>query len=214
MLKNDGWIARRCNYLIGRYSNVPHFTNVEDFSNEAPMIAPFNAEQVRKNAEGERILSYGLSSYGYDVRLANEIRMFKNSGAPLCPKSVTEDDFDTFIVPDGQPFVIPAGGFILGHTVEYFRIPREILVIAVGKSTYARMGLVVNVTPLEPEWEGQVVLEISNTTNRPMMVYPGEGVAQFLFCTGEEECLISYRDRAGGAGGKYQGQTGVTIATT
>ena len=108
---------------------------------------------------------------------------------------------------DGR-LIIPPNGFVLGHTVEYFRIPRDIVVVCLGKSTYARLGLVVNVTPLEPEWEGQVVIEISNTTNRPVAIHAGEGIAQFLFMKGDAPCLLSYKDRAG----KYQGQTGVQTA--
>lgn len=169
-----------------------------------PMIDPFESEQVRQ-AGDEKIISYGLSSYGYDVRAANEWKLFTN----LNSTCVDPKNFDPkgFVDIQSDCLIIPPNSFALGRTVEYFRIPRNVLTICLGKSTYARCGIIVNVTPLEPEWEGHVTLEFSNTTPLPAKIYANEGVAQMLFLESDEDCEVSYKDR----GGKYQGQTGVTI---
>ena len=159
---------------------------------ERGMIAPFEAGQV-KSVDGQRIVSYGTSSYGYDVRCADEFKLFTNINSTVEVK--------------GASCIIPPNSFALARTVEYFRIPRDVLVVCLGKSTYARCGIIVNVTPLEPEWEGHVTLEFSNTTPLPARIYANEGVAQMLFFESDEPCETSYRDR----GGKYQGQTGVTL---
>jgi len=173
----------------------------------AGMIAPFEAQQVRA-LHGERIVSYGTSSYGYDVRCADEFKIFTNINSTIVdPKAFDEKSFVDF---KGDVCIIPPNSFALARTVEYFRIPREVLTICLGKSTYARCGIIVNVTPLEPEWEGHVTLEFSNTTPLPAKIYAGEGCAQMLFLGGDAVCETSYRDR----GGKYQGQLGVTLPRT
>ena len=168
------------------------------------MIEPFEPGQVRENADG-RIISYGTSSYGYDVRCAAEFKIFTNiNSAIVDPKAFDET---SFVDVNNEVCVIPPNSFALARTVEYFRIPRNVLTICLGKSTYARCGIIVNVTPLEPEWEGHVTLEFSNTTTLPAKIYANEGVAQMLFLESDEECETSYKDR----GGKYQGQQGVTL---
>jgi len=173
----------------------------------AGMIEPFEAGQVRAVA-GARIVSYGTSSYGYDVRCAREFKIFTNINSTIVdPKAFDEKSFVDF---EGDVCIIPPNSFALARTVEYFRIPREVLTICLGKSTYARCGIIVNVTPLEPEWEGHVTLEFSNTTPLPAKIYAGEGCAQMLFLGGDDVCETSYRDR----GGKYQGQLGVTLPRT
>ena len=164
------------------------------------MIEPFVDRQTR-----EGVISFGLSSYGYDARVAPEFRIFTNvDNALVDPKHFNEQ---SFVERSGESCVIPPNSFALARTVEYFRIPRDILVICLGKSTYARCGMIVNVTPLEPEWEGHVTLEISNTTPLPARVYANEGLCQFLFLRGSEEPEVSYADRKG----KYMRQTGVTL---
>jgi dCTP deaminase len=173
-------------------------------STQFDMISPFEPEQVR-SVQGERVISFGTSSYGYDVRCAREFKIFTNiNSAIIDPKNFSEDSFVNF---EGDVCIIPPNSFALARTVEYFKIPRDVLVVCLGKSTYARCGIIVNVTPLEPEWEGQVTLEFSNTTNLPAKIYAGEGVAQMLFFQSDEICQTSYKDR----GGKYQGQRGVTL---
>lgn len=168
------------------------------------MIEPFAATQVRKQAE-ESIISYGTSSYGYDVRCSNEFKIFTNiNSAIVDPKNFDESSF-VDVVQD--ICIIPPNSFALARTVEYFRIPRDVLVVCLGKSTYARCGIIVNVTPLEPEWEGHVTLEFSNTTPLPAKIYANEGVAQVLFLGADEVCETSYAER----NGKYQGQRGVTL---
>jgi dCTP deaminase len=171
---------------------------------EHGMIEPFAAEQVR-TANGRRIVSYGTSSYGYDVRCAPEFKIFTNINSTI----VDPKDFDhgSFVDLPSEVCIIPPNSFALARTVEYFRIPRNVLTICLGKSTYARCGIIVNVTPLEPEWEGHVTLEFSNTTPLPAKIYANEGVAQMLFFESDETCAVSYRDR----GGKYMGQRGVTL---
>ena len=174
---------------------------------EQGMIEPFEAGQVRENENG-RIISYGTSSYGYDVRCADEFKVFTNiNSAIVDPKNFADDGFVDI---QSDVCIIPPNSFALARTVEFFRIPRDTLAVCLGKSTYARCGIIVNVTPLEPEWEGHVTLEFSNTTTLPAKIYANEGVAQMLFFTGEEVCETSYKDR----GGKYQGQTGVTLPKT
>ncbi|MBM4219781.1 MAG: dCTP deaminase [Gammaproteobacteria bacterium] len=171
------------------------------------MIEPFEAGQVR-TAGGEKIVSYGTSSYGYDVRCAPEFKIFTNINSTI----VDPKNFDpkSFVDLAGDVCIIPPNSFALARTIEYFRIPRNVLVVCLGKSSYARCGLIVNVTPLEPEWEGHVTLEFSNTTPLPARIYANEGVAQFLFFESDEVCETSYKDR----GGKYQGQKGVTLPRT
>ncbi|OGT72914.1 MAG: dCTP deaminase [Gammaproteobacteria bacterium RIFCSPLOWO2_02_FULL_56_15] len=171
------------------------------------LIDPFEPNQVRQDG-GRRLISYGTSSYGYDVRCAPEFRIFTNiNSAIVDPKAF---DSNSFVNVDAEVCIIPPNSFALARTVEYFRIPRNILTICLGKSTYARCGIIVNVTPLEPEWEGHVTLEFSNTTPLPARIYANEGVAQVIFLEADEVCETSYKDR----GGKYQGQRGVTLPKT
>lgn len=167
---------------------------------EKNMIEPFVDEQVR-----EGVISYGLSSYGYDIRVTNEFKIFTNvHSAVVDPKNFNSKSFIDFT---GDICVIPPNSFVLAQTVEYFRIPRDTLTVCLGKSTYARCGLIVNVTPFEPEWEGHVTLEISNTTPLPARIYANEGIAQVLFFQSDEVCEISYADRKG----KYQGQQRIVL---
>jgi dCTP deaminase len=183
-IKSDNWIRR--------------------MADQQQMIEPFEHGQVRENAGG-RIVSYGTSSYGYDVRCAREFKIFTNINSTIVdPKRF---DPQSFVDLESDVCIIPPNSFVLARTVEYFRIPRNVLVVCLGKSTYARCGIIVNVTPLEPEWEGHVTLEFSNTTTLPAKIYANEGVAQMLFFESDEVCATSYRDR----GGKYQGQRGVTL---
>ncbi len=171
---------------------------------EHGMIEPFEPGQVRESGDG-RIISYGTSSYGYDVRCADEFKIFTNSNSAVVdPKNFDEN---SFVDLQSKVCIIPPNSFALARTVERFRIPRNVLTICLGKSTYARCGIIVNVTPLEPEWEGHVTLEFSNTTPLPAKIYANEGVAQLLFLESDEVCDTSYRDRSG----KYQGQQGVTL---
>jgi dCTP deaminase len=164
------------------------------------MIEPFVDAQKRQGT-----ISYGLSSYGYDARVASSFKIFTNvDSAVVDPKNFAAN---SFVDRNTDVCIIPPNSFALASTVEYFRIPRDVLVICVGKSTYARCGIIVNVTPLEPEWEGHVTLEFSNTTPLPAKIYANEGACQFLFLQGNEPCEVSYRDKAG----KYQGQRGVTL---
>ena len=180
-IKEDAWIKR--------------------MAKEMGMIEPFEENQVRNG------VSYGLSSYGYDVRISNEFKVFTNVyNSIVDPKNFTEDSFVDIIADE---CIIPPNSFALARTIEYFRIPRNILTICLGKSTYARCGIIVNVTPFEPEWEGHVTIEISNTTPLPAKVYANEGIAQVLFFEAAHECLVSYKDRQG----KYQGQRGITVPT-
>jgi dCTP deaminase len=172
------------------------------------MISPFQEQQVKKHPNGVKAISYGLSSYGYDARCAPEFKVFTNINSSVVdPKDFQGDCLiDVDAGKKGGYCIIPPNSFALAYTMETFRIPRNVLVVCLGKSTYARCGIIVNVTPLEPEWEGQVTLEFSNTTQLPAKIYAGEGCAQFLFYAGEE-CQTSYKDK----NGKYQGQTGVTL---
>ena len=183
-IKSDNWICR--------------------MAQAHKMIEPFAPELVRQGPNG-RIVSYGVSSYGYDVRVANEFKIFTNINSTIVdPKEFDERNFVDF---EGDVCIIPPNSFALARTVEYFRIPRNVLTVCLGKSTYARCGIIVNVTPLEPEWEGHVTLEFSNTTQLPAKIYANEGACQFLFFKVDEICDISYKDRSG----KYMGQTGVTL---
>ena len=167
---------------------------------EQRMIEPFETGQVR-----DGMISYGLSSYGYDIRVAEEFKVFTNvHNIVVDPKQF---DPRSFVDVREKTCIIPPNSFALARTEEYFRIPRDVLVVCVGKSTYARCGIIVNVTPLEPTWEGYLTLEISNTTPLPARIYGGEGIAQLLFLAGDEEPSIAYADRKG----KYQNQTGVTL---
>ena len=167
---------------------------------EHRMIEPFEGRQVRQG-----VISYGVSSYGYDMRVAREFRIFTNVlNSIVDPKAFDPKSFVDF---KGPVCIIPPNSFALARTVEYFRIPRDVVTVTVGKSTYARCGIITNVTPFEPEWEGFVTLEFSNTTPLPAKIYANEGVAQVIFFESDEVCETSYRDR----GGKYQGQQGVTL---
>jgi dCTP deaminase len=167
---------------------------------ERRMIEPFEDRQVRAG-----VISYGLSSYGYDIRVADEFKVFTNINSTVVdPKNF---DSRSFVDVKADVCIIPPNSFALSRTVEYFRIPRDVLTVCVGKSTYARCGLIVNVTPFEPEWEGYVTLEISNTTPLPARVYANEGIAQVLFFQSDEVCEVSYADKKG----KYQGQAGLTL---
>lgn len=167
---------------------------------EENMISPFVEKQ-----RGSGVVSYGLSSYGYDARVSDEFKIFTNvNNAVVDPKNFSPE---SFVDRQSDVCIIPPNSFALARTVEYFKIPRDILVICLGKSTYARCGIIVNVTPLEPEWEGHVTLEFSNTTPLPAKIYANEGVCQFLFLKGNEPCETSYKDKSG----KYMGQLGVTL---
>ncbi len=174
---------------------------------EKGMITPYSPQQVRSE-NNQKIISYGTSSYGYDVRCAREFKIFTNiNSAIVDPKAFDDNSFVNVL---SDVCIIPPNSFALARTIEYFKIPRNVLTICLGKSTYARCGIIVNVTPLEPEWEGHVTLEFSNTTNLPAKIYANEGVAQMIFLESDEVCLTSYKDR----GGKYQGQKGVTLPRT
>jgi len=171
---------------------------------EKGMIEPFVDEQVRYH-DGQKVISYGLSSYGYDLRVASEFKIFTNlNNSIVDPKKFDENAFVSLEAPY---CIVPPNSFALARSVEYFRIPRDILAVCLGKSTYARCGIIVNVTPFEPDWEGWVTLEISNTTPLPAKIYAGEGLAQVLFYKGNEVCETSYKDR----GGKYMKQTSITL---
>jgi len=167
---------------------------------EERMIEPFEQDQI-----SEDIISYGVSSYGYDIRVADEFKVFTDiNNTVVDPKQFDEKSFVDF---KQDVCIIPPNSFALARSVEYFRIPRSVLVVCVGKSTYARCGIITNVTPLEPEWEGYLTLEISNTTPLPARIYANEGIAQLLFLSGDGECETSYADRKG----KYQSQVGITV---
>ncbi|TMQ61008.1 MAG: dCTP deaminase [Candidatus Eisenbacteria bacterium] len=180
MIKSDKWIRHMCR--------------------EHRMIEPFAEKQVR-----EGTISYGVSSYGYDLRIADEFKIFTNiNSTRVDPKNFDAKNFVDF---KGEVCIVPPNSFALGRSVEYFRIPRDVMTICLGKSTYARCGQILNVTPLEPEWEGHVTLEISNTTPLPAMIYANEGIAQVLFLGSDEVCELSYKDKKG----KYQEQRGITL---
>ena len=167
---------------------------------QSDMISPFEDKQV-----SESKISYGLSSYGYDIRVTDEYKIFTNvNNSIIDPKKFDENSFVNF---KGDVCIVPANSFALARSVEYFKIPRNVLTVCLGKSTYARCGIIVNVTPFEPEWEGHVTLEISNTTPLPAKIYSNEGLCQVLFFESDEECETSYKDKKG----KYQKQTGITL---
>ena len=173
---------------------------IRQMAQQHDMINPFSEKQVR-----EGVISYGLSSYGYDLRVADEFKIFTNvMGAVVDPKKFDENSFVTIRT---ECAMIPPNSFALARSVEYFKIPRDVLTICVGKSTYARCGIIVNVTPFEPEWEGFVTLEISNTTPLPAKIYANEGLCQILFFQSDEQCETSYADRKG----KYQSQKGIVL---
>ncbi|MGD9538582.1 MAG: dCTP deaminase [Alphaproteobacteria bacterium] len=173
---------------------------IRQMAQEHGMIEPFIESQKR-----DGVISYGLSSYGYDARVAPDFKLFTNvNSAIVDPKDFSDA---SFVERTGPACVIPPNSFVLARTVEYFRVPRDVLVICLGKSTYARCGIIVNVTPLEPEWEGYVTLEFSNTTPLPARIYANEGACQFIFLKADEACEVSYADRAG----KYMRQQGVTL---
>ena len=177
---------------------------IREMAQEHGMIEPFIDGQIRY-VDGEKVISFGLSSYGYDLRVANEFKVFTNLYNSLVdPKNFSEA---AFVNIEADTCIIPPNSFALARSVEYFRIPRNVLTICIGKSTYARCGIIVNVTPFEPEWEGYVTLEISNTTPLPAKIYANEGLAQVLFYEAAEACEISYADRKG----KYMGQTKITL---
>jgi dCTP deaminase len=179
-IKSDRWIRKMCL--------------------EHRMIEPFEDKQVRKG-----VISYGVSSYGYDIRIADEFKIFTNVNSTIVdPKNVDPGSMVDF---KGPIAIIPPNSFALGRTVEYFRVPRNVLCVCLGKSTYARCGIITNITPFEPEWEGFVTLEVSNTTPLPARIYANEGIAQVLFFEGDEPCETSYKDKAG----KYQAQQGITL---
>ena len=177
---------------------------ITEMSLKHGMIEPFVASQIKAN-NGGKIISYGTSSYGYDVRCADEFKVFTNINSSFVdPKNF---DDQSFVDVKSHVCTIPPNSFALARTIEYFKIPRKVLTLCLGKSTYARCGIIVNVTPLEPEWEGHVTLEFSNTTSLPAKIYANEGVAQFIFLKGNEKPEVTYADR----NGKYMGQTGVTL---
>lgn len=179
-IKSDKWIRR--------------------MAKEHQMIAPFSEERVK-----EGVISFGLSSYGYDIRVADEFKVFDSANATtIDPKNL---DSDSFVDVKGKECIIPPNSFALARTVEYFKIPRKVLTVCLGKSTYARCGIIVNVTPFEPEWEGHATLEISNTTPLPAKIYAGEGIAQIIFLEADEVCQTSYKDKQG----KYQAQKRITL---
>jgi dCTP deaminase len=178
------------------------FTMAKKFN----MIEPFEQTQIRKSQSGDNLVSYGLSSYGYDIRVANEFKIFTN----ICNSVIDPKKFDrkSFVdLETDEHCIVPPNSFVLARSIEYFRIPRDVLTICLGKSTYARCGIIVNVTPFEPEWEGHVTIEISNTTPLPAKIYSNEGIAQVIFFKAESSCTTSYADRKG----KYMKQQGITI---
>ncbi len=179
MIKNDRWI--------------------KIMATEHKMIEPFEERQVK-----EGTISFGLSSYGYDIRLSDEFKILNKDTSVIDPKNLGNESFHDY---KGNICTIPPNSFILGRSIEYFRIPRKVLTICVGKSTYARCGIITNITPFEPEWEGYVTLGISNTSPFPARIYANEGIAQVIFFECDEECMISYADRKG----KYQSQKDITL---
>lgn len=208
MLLSDIEIAERCNASLDPLV-MPQLITL------TPLIRPFSLKQVRTDENNKKIVSYGLSSYGYDVRLADDFKVFRTQTedgygllqVPIDPLRANERDYIVTRARKDGTIIIPAGGFLLGRTVEYFNVPRDILVMCLGKSTLARLGIQVIVTPLEPEWSGELVLEIYNCSPRPVKLYVGHGIAQLVFSRGGP-IKTSYADRAG----KYQGQIGVVTA--
>ena len=173
---------------------------ITKMAKEKGMIEPFESSQVRSG-----VVSFGVSSYGYDMRVSNEYKIFTNVNSTVIdPKEFNDRNFVEF---KGDILIVPPNSFALARSVEYFRIPRNVLAVCLGKSTYARCGIICNVTPFEPEWEGHVTIEISNTTPLPAKIYSNEGICQVLFYESDEACAVSYKDKKG----KYQGQTGITL---
>ena len=173
---------------------------IKKMSKDENMIRPFVESNIRQD-----VVSYGLSSYGYDIRVSDEYKIFTNvNNSIIDPKKFDDKSFVNF---KGDVCVVPANSFALARSIEYFKIPRNVLTICLGKSTYARCGIIVNVTPFEPEWEGYVTLEISNTTPLPAKIYSNEGLCQVIFFESDEDCAVSYKDKSG----KYQSQTGITL---
>lgn len=203
-IKSDKWIREQCREISLQELGLS--------SKRKPMIEPFEPNQVRFRRKDDpnetlqhKVISYGTSSYGYDVRCSNEFKIFTNINTTVIdPKNFDEKNFVDFV---GDVCIIPPNSFVLSRTVERFVIPSDVLVVCLGKSTYARCGVIVNPTPLEPGWEGYVTLEFSNTTPLPAKIYANEGCAQMLFFQSDEQCETTYADR----GGKYQNQTGVTL---
>jgi dCTP deaminase len=180
-------------------------TEIRKLALEQRMIEPFAPTQVRQGDDGGKVISFGLSSYGYDLRVADEFKVFTNVfNTVVDPKAF---DSKSFVDVQGPICIVPPNSFALARSVEYFRIPRNILTVCLGKSTYARCGIIANVTPFEPEWEGHATLEISNTTPLPAKIYANEGLAQVIFLRANEVCQVSYADR----NGRYQAQTGITL---
>jgi len=175
---------------------------IREMSTKHAMIKPFSAKLIKKG------ISYGLSSYGYDIRVADEFKIFTNVNSEVIdPKNFS---VESFVDVKAKSILVPPNSFALARSVEYFKIPREVITICLGKSTYARCGIIVNVTPFEPEWEGHATLEISNTTPLPAKIYANEGIAQIIFLGADEICKVSYKDRKG----KYQGQKFITLPRT
>ena len=173
---------------------------IRRMSQDVAMIVPFEEKQIRGDS-----ISYGLSSFGYDARVSDEFKIFTNVNSEVVdPKNFKSSNF---ITKNSSECIIPPNSFVLARTVEYFKIPKNVITVCLGKSTYARCGIIVNVTPFEPEWEGHVTLEISNTTPLPAKIYANEGIAQVLFFEGDEQCEVTYADKKG----KYQNQTGITL---
>lgn len=177
---------------------------ITKMASEQNMIEPFCKGLVRHDGD-KKLVSYGLSSYGYDIRVADEFKVFTNVNNSIIDPKQFHDD--SFVEMKKDVCVVPPNSFALARSIEYFKIPRNVLTICLGKSTYARCGIIVNVTPFEPEWEGHVTLEISNTTPLPAMIYANEGIAQVIFFESDEQCTTSYADRKG----KYMGQRGITL---
>jgi len=196
--------------LLGKSMSIKSDKWIRKMAEQHGMIEPFEPNQVKLSPTGERMVSYGTSSYGYDIRCSREFKLFTNINSTIVdPKNF---DPNSFVEVEQDFCIIPPNSFALARTVEYFRIPRNVLTVCLGKSTYARCGIIVNVTPFEPEWEGYVTLEFSNTTPLPAKIYANEGCAQVLFfeADADDVCETSYKDR----GGKYQGQVGVTLPIT
>ena len=224
MVLSDYEIARRCGFELKAPIDGNSFLDfITAFATDAldenfvPLVSPFDHRLVSKRQVGNEsvpIISYGLSSYGYDIRVANEfllhspISQYGIGNVVADPKKANNIEYIRLKPDEEGRIIIPPYGFVLCNSVETIAVNRDLLVICIGKSTYARLGLIVNVTPLEPEWRGQITIEISNTTPTPVAVYPNEGIAQLVFFQGSHECLTSYLDRRG----KYQNQQGVTIA--
>lgn len=206
-LKNDAWIRRMAveRGMISPFA--PNQVRAKSVETEAYRRASSEKPFHGPTHEDQKIISYGTSSYGYDLRVSDEFKIFTNINSTIVdPKNFDPGIFFDVKARNGY-VILPPNSFALARSVEYFKIPRSVMTICLGKSTYARCGIIVNVTPFEPEWEGHVTLEFSNTTNSPARVYAGEGCAQVLFLEGDEVCEVSYKDR----GGKYQNQVGITL---